>query len=146
MSPDQLTFVLILFGAVVVFGVIVISLTVVVRKRRFGRQRSGPGSPDTPVSSDAWERFGPALAAVYARREWAATKGARRRVTPEQTYFGYACVLPPPMLHKSLAGDWGVRKPEQARRQVARAVGVAVEQAAQFAGARGETPMRPFGD
>lgn len=140
MSQDQLTLLIMMFGAVIVISVVAISVAVVIRRKRFGRRAEGPGSPNVAVSSDAWQRFGPALAAVYARREWHSTRGAKRSVTPEQTYFGYACVLPPPELLKSLARDWRVRKPQDAEEQVWGSLGRAVAQAVQLTRARGEDP------
>lgn len=140
MSQGQLTFITILFVAVIAFGALMIAGAVLIRRRRLGAQRTGPGSPDASVPDDAWQRFGAALAAVYARHEWHETRGARRLVSAEQTYFGYACAHPYPMLRRSLAGNWQVRRPEQARERVRGAVDLAVSDAALIAGARGETP------
>lgn len=140
MSQDQWTFIIILFGAVIVLGTAMITTAGVIRSKRLRAQRSGPGGADTPVPNDPWQRFGPALAAVYARVEWHDTRGARRVLAPEQTYFGYGCAMSLPMLRRSLARDWRVRKPEQAQQRARDAVNRAASDAVLLAGVRGETP------
>lgn len=140
MSQEQLTFIIILFGAVVVFGAAMITTAGVIRSRRLRAQRSGPGGPGKPVPSDRWQRFGPALAAVYARVEWHETRGARRVLAVEQTYFGYGCAMSLPMLRRSLAREWRVRGPEQARERARDTADLAASDAALLAGTRGETP------
>lgn len=132
------TFVIVLFGVVILFAVVAISGAVVVRRKRLKPLLTGIGSPGTPVSNDPWRRFGCAIAAVYARNEWHSTRGARRLLRAEQTYFGYGCILTPPWLFRALAGNWGVRKPEQARVQVSEVAESAEISAARIAAARGE--------
>ena len=118
MSQDQLTIVLLVFGVVIVLSVLMLVWAVAVRRKRTSLRGEGPGSPRTQLPADPRERFGPALAAVYARSECHRTRGARRELTPEQTYFGYGCVLPLPTLRTSLTRDWSVRGPEQARERI----------------------------
>jgi hypothetical protein len=118
MSQDQLTIVLLVFGVVIVLSVLMLVWAVAVRRKRTSLRGEGPGSPRTQLPADPRERFGPALAAVYARSEWHRTRGAKRELTPEQTYFGYGCVLPLPILRSSLARDWSARAPEQARERI----------------------------
>lgn len=139
MSSAQLTLIICLFAAVIVLSIIMITVSVLVRKRRMRAHLTGPGSPSSRVSTDPWERFGPALAAPYARTEWHRTRGAKRMYSPEQTYFGYGCVLPYPTLRSQLAHDWGVKTVEQAQVQVRNTVGLAAVSAAQYAMLRGES-------
>lgn len=134
MSSNQLLIVSVLFAAVIIFSVVVLTVAFRIRRKRFSAQRSGPGSATTPVSRDPRQCFGPALAAPYARREWHDTRGARRVLTAEQTYFGYGCVLPYQALRSLLIRDWDVRNSEDARDRVAGALQAAVQAAEGGAG------------
>ncbi|WP_221584868.1 DUF1266 domain-containing protein [Microbacterium sp. G2-8] len=109
LSPDQSTLIIALFAVVIGGGAIAITLAFVVRGRRMRRFREGPGDPSVPAPTDPWRRFAGALAAPYARSEWQATKGARRRHAPEQVFFGFASALPFPMAVSQLSRDWGVK-------------------------------------
>ncbi len=141
MSPEQLTLIIWLFAAVILLSVVVLCIAVLVRKQRLRAYFEGPGSPSARVSTDPWERFGPALAAMYARHEWVRTRGAKRKHSPEQTYFGYGSVLSFATLRKALSTDWHVNSAEQAQVQVRNTVGIAARGAAQYAAARGESEL-----
>lgn len=134
MSQEQTRLIVMLFAAVVVFGIVVISLAVMIRRRRSGALRAAAGAAAVPVSNDPLQRFACALAAPYARREWHATRGARRQVGAEQTYWGYACVVPPQDLKAMLRRDWGVAGPDDARAAVADALSSLELSAGQDAG------------
>ncbi|MFC5338835.1 DUF1266 domain-containing protein [Leucobacter denitrificans] len=141
MSPEQLTLIIWLFAAVILLSIVVVCIAVVIRKRTLRAYFEGPGSPSARVSTDPWERFGPALAAVYARPEWVHTRESKRKHSPEQTYFGYGSVLPFATLRKVLSTDWHVNRADQAKVQVRNTVGIAARSAAQYAAARGETEL-----
>lgn len=141
MSPEQLTLIIWLIAAFIVFALVAIGITVAIRKRRMRTYLEGPGSPSARVSTDGWQKFGPALAAVYARSEWERVRESRRKHSPEQTYFGYGSVLPYSALRKSLSTEWQVNTAEQARVQVRNTMGLVAVSAAQYAASRGETAL-----
>ncbi|MBK0420606.1 DUF1266 domain-containing protein [Leucobacter sp. CSA2] len=119
MAPELVPIVLAVFGVVILLCVLMIVGAVKIRKKRAGVAAAAPGAPTVQIPSDPRLRFGPALAAMYARSEWHRTRGAKRTLTAEQCYFGYGCVLPQNDLRAALARDWGVRDAASARQQIA---------------------------
>lgn len=121
MSSSDTTIVMVIFAAVAIFIVAVFWMAFAIRGRRKRQHLAGPGTPDVPPAAEPWRRFATALAAPYARFEWAVTKGRRSRQTPEQTYFGYGVSQPWGVVGQALANDWGVRRTDQAVGAVQRA-------------------------
>lgn len=118
MAPELLSIVLLVFGAVILLCVLMIVGAVKIRKKRASVTAAGAGAPTVQIPVDPQLRFGPALAAMYARSEWHRTRGAKRTLIAEQSYFGFGCVLPQNDLRAALARDWGVRDRESARQQL----------------------------
>ncbi|MDR4534711.1 DUF1266 domain-containing protein [Glutamicibacter sp. PS] len=119
MDSSSTTFVILLFGAVTIFGVVAIGCSLTIRKQRTRLFTQGPGHASVEAPQNPWRRFSCALAAPYTRVEWTATRGARRSASAEQTWFGYAAAVAPNVTRQSLARDWGVRTPKHAVVKVA---------------------------
>ncbi|WP_197517404.1 DUF1266 domain-containing protein [Microbacterium karelineae] len=118
MSSQDLTIVLIVFGAVIAFSIGVIVYAARIRGTIRQRHLAGPGHAGVPAPADPWRRFTGALAAPYARYEWAITRGAARSIDADQTYFGYGAVAPPSRVMLQLRKDWGVTDTASATEQV----------------------------
>lgn len=127
MSSQDLTIVLIAFGAVIVFSIGVIVYAARIRRTITRRHLAGPGHAGIPVPTDPWRRLAGALAAPYARYEWSITRGAARRIDADQTYFGYGCVAPPARVMLQLRKDWDVTDTASAMGQIGAGVGVVQE-------------------
>lgn len=110
---------LVMFGTVAVIGTVMIIVAVVIRRTRMRKRQEGPGGPGGPTFSDPWHRFCAALAAVYAWHEWDRTRGARRWISVEQSYYGYGCALTLPALRASLRRDWRVTSSARASERIA---------------------------
>lgn len=130
MSGEQTVFVIALFAGVVVLSVAMIAVAVAVRRRRSRLIAAGPGGPGRSAPGDPWRRFTAALAAPYARTEWHLSRGAKRRLQPDQTYAGYASVLDQPTLRSSLRRDWGVRDAGDAEGRCGRAISALAQRCA----------------
>lgn len=130
MSAQQTGFLLLLFSLVVIFGVVIISLSYIIRRRRQQAFEAGPGHPTNPAPQIPFHRFCGALSAPYSRAEIHRTRGASRSLSNEQVYFGFGSALPWHTVHTLLRSDWGVKTPAHAVEQLDRGTEAVLEQAA----------------
>ncbi|MFC0582455.1 DUF1266 domain-containing protein [Micrococcoides hystricis] len=117
MAPDQWMFVGILFAAVIVFCIVVLTVAFTIRGKRAKEYASGPGTKNAPIQQDPWLRFSAALAAPYARMEMDRFPN-RTGVSPDQAYFGFGSTVQHAMLRGLMRRDWGVRNSEQAHKTI----------------------------
>lgn len=130
MSEQQLGFILLLFSLVIVFGAVIIGLSVIIRLRRQRAFEAGPGHPTNPAPQIPFQRFSGALAAPYARVELHRTRGAVRKLSNDQIYFGFGSAMPWNTVRTTLRTDWGVKTPAHAVEQLDRGTESVLEQAA----------------
>ncbi|BAU95701.1 hypothetical protein N24_1439 [Corynebacterium suranareeae] len=142
MSSEQTTFIIVLFGAVIIISILLLTAAFRIRKKRFAARAEGTSNPAIPAPTDSWQRFAGALSALYARPEWHKTRGAKRVYTAEQTYFGFASAMPHGMVQQMLRTDWGVRNSEQAVEQLSKSVESIVQVAAGSWRGRGVSPAQ----
>ncbi|ANE03899.1 DUF1266 domain-containing protein [Corynebacterium crudilactis] len=122
MSSEQSVFIIVLFGAVILFSIVVISAAFRTRKRRATARAQGMANPHNPISNVPWRRFAGALGAIYARSEWHKSRGAKRVYTAEQTYFGCVSAFSLGMVRNMLRTDWGVKNSAQAVAQLTKSM------------------------
>ncbi len=137
MSSEETSFMIMLLGVVIVFGVVIISMSVVIRKRRMKVIHEGPGNPETPAPTQPWRRFTGALAAPYARPEWHRVRDAKRLYSADQVYFGFVSALPPHTVSSALRTDWGVKNSAQAQEELDKGCQAVVGHAASVIALRG---------
>ena len=130
MSSQQTIFIILLFAAVILISIVMITAAFKTRKKRFAARAEGMANPTIPAPTVPWQRFAGALAALYARPEWHKTRGAKRVYSAEQTYFGFVSAMPLGMVQNMLQTDWGVKKSEHAVDQLSKGVEVIVGVAA----------------
>ena len=137
MTSVEIRVVLILLVLVLLFGLVIWTISTVLRKRRMEEINRGPGNPEEPAPTQPWRRFTGALAAPHARPEWVRVRENRRLHSADQVYFGFASVLSPFTVINALRTDWGVRHADQAGRRLHEAERVIIEHAAAVLAQRG---------